>query len=73
MTNSTGNVRLDGNGHLDGASYFSVSEGQGGASTWPAAYDRNPSIIFDLAMTTYTPSHPGAASPGCWVPDHLGA
>ncbi|WP_433891555.1 ricin-type beta-trefoil lectin domain protein [Streptomyces sp. CA-111067] len=36
--------------YLDGASYFSVSEGQVGAATWQAAYDHNLTIIFDLAM-----------------------
>ncbi|MFF6961249.1 ricin-type beta-trefoil lectin domain protein [Streptomyces sp. NPDC008317] len=36
--------------YLDGASYFSVSEGQVGAATWQAAYDHNLNIIFDLAM-----------------------
>jgi hypothetical protein len=36
--------------YLDGNQYFSVSEGQVGASTWQAAFDHNLSIIFDLAM-----------------------
>jgi hypothetical protein len=36
--------------YLDGTSYFSVSEGQVGTSTWQAAFDHNLSIIFDLAM-----------------------
>ncbi|MYS23294.1 Beta-glucanase, GH16 family [Streptomyces sp. DvalAA-14] len=35
---------------LDGASYFTVTEGQVGASTWQQAFDHNLSIIFDLAM-----------------------
>ena len=36
--------------YLDGNQYFSVSEGQVGASTWQAAFDHNLSIILDLAM-----------------------
>lgn len=36
--------------YLDGNQFFSVSEGQVGASTWQAAFDHNMSIIFDLAM-----------------------
>jgi len=36
--------------YLDGNQYFSVSEGQVGASTWQQAYDHNLSIILDLAM-----------------------
>jgi ricin-type beta-trefoil lectin protein len=36
--------------YLDGNQYFSVTEGQVGASTWQAAFDHNLSIIFDLAM-----------------------
>ncbi len=36
--------------YLDGASYFTVTEGQVGASTWQQAYDHNLMIIFDLAM-----------------------
>jgi ricin-type beta-trefoil lectin protein len=36
--------------YLDGNPYFSVSEGQVGASTWQAAFDHNLSIILDLAI-----------------------
>ncbi len=36
--------------YLDGASYFTVTEGQVGTSTWQQAFDHNLSIIFDLAM-----------------------
>ncbi len=36
--------------YLDGNSYFSVSEGQVGASTWQQAFDHNLSIILDLAI-----------------------
>lgn len=36
--------------YLDGGQYFSVSEGQVGASTWQQAFDHNLSIILDLAM-----------------------
>ncbi|MCL2733994.1 MAG: ricin-type beta-trefoil lectin domain protein [Actinomycetia bacterium] len=36
--------------YLDGSSYFTVTEGQIGASTWQQAFDHNMMIIFDLAM-----------------------
>jgi hypothetical protein len=36
--------------YLDGASYFTVTEGQVGTSTWQQAFDHNLSIIFDLAI-----------------------
>ncbi|MFC4034304.1 ricin-type beta-trefoil lectin domain protein [Streptomyces polygonati] len=36
--------------YLDGAAYFTVTEGQVGASTWSQAFDHNLTIIFDLAM-----------------------
>ena len=36
--------------YLDGNSYFTVTEGQVGTSTWQQAFDHNLSIIFDLAM-----------------------
>ena len=36
--------------YLDGSQYFSVGEGQVGASTWQQAFDHNLSIILDLAM-----------------------
>ncbi|QUQ65002.1 ricin-type beta-trefoil lectin domain protein [Kutzneria sp. CA-103260] len=36
--------------YLDGNSYFTVTEGQVGASTWQQAYDHNLTILFDLAM-----------------------
>ena len=36
--------------YLDGAQYFTVTEGQVGAATWQQAFDHNLSIIFDLAM-----------------------
>jgi len=36
--------------YLDGASYFTVTEGQVGTSTWQQAYDHNLTILFDLAM-----------------------
>ncbi|MFI9379815.1 ricin-type beta-trefoil lectin domain protein [Kutzneria sp. NPDC052558] len=36
--------------YLDGASYFTVTEGQVGASTWQQAFDHNLTILFDLAM-----------------------
>ncbi|MGH6654076.1 MAG: ricin-type beta-trefoil lectin domain protein [Actinocrinis sp.] len=36
--------------YLDGASYFTVTEGQVGTSTWQQAFDHNLSIILDLAM-----------------------
>ncbi len=36
--------------YLDGASYFTVTEGQVGTATWQQAFDHNLSIIFDLAM-----------------------
>ncbi|MBP0456536.1 ricin-type beta-trefoil lectin domain protein [Streptomyces montanisoli] len=50
--------------YLDGTQYFSVSEGQVGASTWQQAYDHNLSIIFDLAMGGGFPN--GAC--GCTTP-----
>jgi hypothetical protein len=36
--------------YLDGSSYFTVTEGQVGASTWQQAFDHNLSIILDLAI-----------------------
>ncbi|WP_084580836.1 ricin-type beta-trefoil lectin domain protein [Kutzneria sp. 744] len=36
--------------YLDGASYFTVTEGQVGTATWQQAYDHNLTILFDLAM-----------------------
>jgi hypothetical protein len=36
--------------YLDGAAYFTVTEGQVGTSTWQQAYDHNLTILFDLAM-----------------------
>jgi Ricin-type beta-trefoil lectin domain/Glycosyl hydrolases family 16 len=36
--------------YLDGASYFTVTEGQVGTSTWQQAFDHNLTILFDLAM-----------------------
>ncbi|HEV2347408.1 MAG TPA: ricin-type beta-trefoil lectin domain protein [Actinocrinis sp.] len=36
--------------YLDGSSYFTVTEGQVGTSTWQQAFDHNLSIILDLAM-----------------------
>ncbi|SEN09050.1 Beta-glucanase, GH16 family [Actinacidiphila rubida] len=36
--------------YLDGSAYFTVTEGQVGASTWQQAFDHNMMIIFDLAM-----------------------
>jgi beta-glucanase (GH16 family) len=36
--------------YLDGNSYFTVTEGQVGTSTWQAAFDHNLSIILDLAI-----------------------
>ncbi len=36
--------------YLDGAQYFSVSEGQVGTAAWQQAFDHNLSIILDLAM-----------------------
>src|SRR6185437_1501676 len=42
--------------YLDGASYFTVTEGQVGASTWQQAFDHNLSIIFDLAIGGAVPN-----------------
>jgi hypothetical protein len=51
--------------YLDGSAYFSVSEGQVGASTWQAAFDHNLSVIFDLAMGGSFPNGVcGCTSPG---------
>jgi hypothetical protein len=36
--------------YLDGNSYFTVTEGQVGTSTWQQAFDHGQSIILDLAM-----------------------